>query len=848
LQLRDISGPFVKDWTPSDQGKCTIAFSRSLSEPFNIRMNLLMDVPSTAEKFSIPQFRIPDAVGETGLIRLKPSSGIALWIEESSGLEPISDSSDADLVTRRYRFEQPGWKLLASKEPIPPRLRSEGIILYEVTEQTVRLRSRHHITISGSGVFNVIFTIPAGYELREAGPSTIVSGFRQQERQVEINLKGEQRAPMDIDLRLQRPRSSEEKEVALEPLVIAGAEEDSGSVALSTPRALSATEISAHNLESTDIRNLLNQIAPLQTPELAPVLGYRYFTPVFRALASIEKQRTRLSCETSRLISIMPSLMRVDATLDYTVEFSATDSFHLLLPASVGDDVRFTGADIKEKFHAPLAREGLVDNELTTWTVRLQRRYLGPYSLHVSFDIPLAGSDEGKTLLIDIPRIRASGVVREIGYIAVSRGENLEVRVARSDGLEVRDTKELPRQLSTAFLGFRYFDPVKHSLKLELIRHELESVLGALIRRMHIETVLNDQRQAVHELILEVQNNREQYLELVLPDTLEIWSAFVRGVPVRPITRQSDGARLIELTKSETRDSAFRVRLILRETLPGGPMKMKGALVFDPIRRINIPVLRTTWKIYLPRGYKYIDFGGTMRLEMGGRPSWIEPAAEKLLNDIPASLAGGVAQPGLNPPLKAPSIDYDATETEEEKKARLQGEALDIPIVREGVQFVFSKLSGVGSVEIHYWKRKPLVILHGFVGVILFLALLWLMRMGKRPQLGLAAFAVFFIGASLTGGLAGRLFATSYAVSFLALALSLLIFLVKRIPYKRTAEPLIKGYPPSQPPDKREGSVQPPSGMDSEKKSPKSENVAKENPLEVKKEIHPDENKENKNE
>jgi GNAT superfamily N-acetyltransferase len=34
-------------------------------------------------------------------------------------------------------------------------------------------------------------------------------------------------------------------------------------------------------------------------------------------------------------------------------------------------------------------------------------------------------------------------------------------------------------------------------------------------------------------LLLEVQNNREQYLELDLPKGMEIWSAFVRGVPVR---------------------------------------------------------------------------------------------------------------------------------------------------------------------------------------------------------------------------------------------------------------------------------------------------------------------------
>jgi hypothetical protein len=285
--------------------------------------------------------------------------------------------------------------------------------------------------------------------------------------------------------------------------------------------------------------------------------------------------------------------------------------------------------------------------------------------------------------------------------------------------------------------------------------------------------------------------------------------------------------------------------LILRETLPGGPLKMAGSLVFDPIKRINIPALRTTWKLYLPRGYDYIDFGGTMRLEEGGRPSWIEPASEKLLNDIPASFAGGVARPSLNPPVKAPSVDYDTAETEEEKKARLQGEALDIPIVREGVQFVFSKLSGIGTIEVNYWKKKPLVILHGAVGIILFLALLGLMRLGKRPHYGFIAFAIFFIGASLTGGLPGRLFSTSYAVSFAAFLVSLLILLSKHVHFKKQpVEPFIKGYPPYQP----EWEIPSKGGMDQAKQPPKPGKAVEKEIPEDKDKIQPDKNKENDHE
>lgn len=801
-ELRDISGPFVKDWSiPDAEGKCAISLVQKMNEDFSIQLNVLLKVSAMDKSLGIPAFHASEAVAETGLILLRPSSELSLWVEERSGLEPWPVSGEQDLSIMAYQFEQPQWSLKISKEFIPPRFRSESLVLYEVTEKFARIKSRHRITLSGRGIFDLSLMIPDGYELREAGPSALVSGFRKQGRRVEVNFRGEQRAPVELELSLQRERLPEEKTVSLEPIKVLSAEEDTGSLILATPLALAATEVKAQNLETIDVRTLLDQIRGFLSQDSIPVLAYRYVLPEFQALASIERQRTRLTCQTSRLISIMPSLMRVEATLDYNVEFSATDVFQLQLPVSVGEDVRFQGADIKEKFHTALKTGKVSDDDLTSWTIRLQRRIIGPYKLVVSFDVPISGADSGKASLVSVPPVRAAGVSREIGFIAVSRGENLEVRVSEAKGLEPRDIRELPSSLASAFLGFRYFDPLKHSLKLELVRHELETVLGALIRRVHIESVLNDQGEVVHEAMFEVQNNREQYLEMALPANMQIWSAFVRGVPVRPITRQADGARLIELTKSETRDTAFRVRLILREKLPSGPLKTAGSLVFNPPRCMNIPILRTTWKIYLPRNYRYIDFGGTMRLEKGMKIPWIEPAAEKLLNDIPARIAGGVAGPTINAPVSQAGVDYSQGETEEEKRARLQGEALEIPIVREGVQFVFSKLSDVGTIKVSYWKKKPLVLFQGAVALIVFLFLFSLMRKGKRPGLGFLAALIFFILASLTSGFAGRIFATAFAASAVAFGISLLVFLIKKI-HLRAPMPKMTPQPaPGPPPD-----------------------------------------------
>jgi hypothetical protein len=531
----------------------------------------------------------------------------------------------------------------------------------------------------------------------------------------------------------------------------------------------------AEGLQATDVRHLRPILNEWLSSELQPVLGYRYYRPEYHVECAIEPQHTRLTCETHLLATIQPSLMRIDATLNYNVEFSAIDRFQLLVPTSVGDDVPISGQDIKEK----TPDQGKTQDGLTSWTVRLQRRVIGPYQLRVSFDTDLPESEASESVGVTLPYIRAAGVARKTGYIPVSRGENLEVRVKEAIELEPRDIKKLPVGLASGSLGFSFFDSEHRQLKLELIRHKLESVLGAVIRRMHIETILSRQRELVHEVYLEVQNNREQYLQLKLPAGTKIWSAFVRGQPTRSTTRQSDGARLIELAQSETLDTAYRVRLILRQTLDGGDLGVTGKLGFDAIEPLNIPVLRTTWKMFLPPGYRYMGFGGSMRLGKGGGAPWIEPAAEKLLNDIPARIAGGIATPTLHPQQAFAPLNYDPAETEAEKQARLKGVALKIPLVRERLQSHFSKLSGTGDISFNYWKRKPLVLVQAFFGLILLAGLVIYMLAGQNIYHVLYVFIGFFILASLTEGLPGRLSATAMVAALAALMIAMFMHVIR---------------------------------------------------------------------
>ncbi len=776
VRVFNVAGSYVRDWSgPDESGRLTVHLLREMDGA--VKVELEGEMEATENLVSVPLIRVANAVREKGVVSVMPDDRVDLWPETASGLQ--ATTPDANVHSREggrsWRYGAPSWKLVLSRAEIQPTLRSNTVLNYEVTNELVNLDSTHKVTISGRGIFHTRLSVPSGYKVLEANPKQLISGWRQDGESVDINFSKEQSDNVQVGLRLQKTRGSVEEDVELLPVKLEGADEETGRVVLSMPPALRPTELQADGLQSTDVREFAVQRQIASSTEFGdaqPVLGYRFVAPTFKGRVKIERRRTRLTCETAILASIEPTLMRIDATMDWNAEFSATDEFQVLVPAEIGEDVRFDGTGIKEKTRSDETRE----DGAALWTIRLQRRVLGLYRLNVSYDVPLESSNDGSATTTDVALVRAENVARETGHVAVSRGENLEVRVAESEGLERRDVKELPAKLAGSFFGFRYFDPAAAKLKLELVRHDLDTVLGALIRRLHIETVVNDQREAVHEIWFEIQNNREQYLELKLPKEMSVWSAFVRGVPVRPALRESDGAHLIELAKSETAASAFRVRLILRETLPGGELGTRGTLAFAPPEILNIPVLRTTWKTYLPVDYRYVSFGGTMRHESGRSTPWLAPAAETLLNDVPADAAGGIAARTLHPPVSGAATKYEATESPEEKQARVTATALDIPIVKEGVQFEFSRLSGVGTVEIGFWSKKALLILQGGFALVLFIGLLFASGGSRRPLVLIAAVLAALVAASLLDGLAGRLAATSLITSIAASGVGLVLF------------------------------------------------------------------------
>jgi len=194
----------------------------------------------------------------------------------------------------------------------------------------------------------------------------------------------------------------------------------------------------------------------------------------------------------------------------------------------------------------------------------------------------------------------------------VSAKAPLQVSEAGVPDLQRVDATDLPDWANVSdgsiTLAYRYTKPGTR-LALDVQRFDDAAVLEALVDSANFTSVVADDGQMMTEMSLSVRNNGRQFLEVELPASAQVWSAFVAGQPVRPSVR--DGKLLLPIQSSD--DEAMTVELTYVGTnfFP----KARGEVGFiSP--KFDVPLKNAHWEVYLPPDYSYLDLQkGTMTRE-----------------------------------------------------------------------------------------------------------------------------------------------------------------------------------------------------------------------------------------
>jgi len=308
--------------------------------------------------------------------------------------------------------------------------------------------------------------------------------------------------------------------------------------------------------------------------------------------------------EVSTTISIGEALINCKSTINYSIYQAGVISFDLcIIDAKV---MNVTGDGIRNYDINTVKTE---EGGQSTIKIFLDYEATNKFCLVIHYEKKMVKP----SMLTDIPVIILNNVDRESGYIAVTSKTNVEIKTENINSLTVIDANELPENIRydiSPVFSFKYLKS-PYSLKLNVKRHEELPVLICIADKGIYTTSITNEGKIITHINLLVRNNSKQFVNFILPENAVCLSSFVDKNAVKP-SKGNNGEIMLPMPKINNYDnkSSFNVELVwFMETIR---LKKHGIIELN-MGRLDIPISKFGWQIYLPNGFKYNNFIGNVK-------------------------------------------------------------------------------------------------------------------------------------------------------------------------------------------------------------------------------------------
>jgi hypothetical protein len=631
-RLLRVEGEFLRTWEIVQSGgesvlQVDLVKGVTSSYRLTVESEFLLGTLPAQVAVTVPHAL--DVIRNTGLIALRSTEEIALTVETTQALQRVdaaefakASPAKAESISSVYQFLRREFQLIARAETVRPEI--EAVIHHGIRAgfDQVVVRAQVDYVIKKAGVFSLRLALPAGYKVESVTGSNIQQWNEKGDPPtLEVSLQERAIGPFQLQVALSRsypelPATLEA--VGVHPLNVSKL---TGYLAVAAELGLGVktgpftnlTEVPAAALPaSTPLQSVT---ASEDNAPAASVLAFKYITttpgptPNWSLRLVTETLEPWVRAEIAQVWAVSETWARGRAQVRYEIQNAPLKEFRLQAPSS-WKNIEISGANIRRR-----------DQTNGQWTVELQNKVRGTYTLVVTWEQPRTASSNN----LDLTGLRAAGMERETGYLIILARPPLQVQQeSKTDELIQIDARELPewtgvlqtRSSTTEapVLVYRYLRP-GFALGLAVRRFDEAAVLQALVDNGQLTTVVADDGQSMTEMKLAIRNNGLQHLTVLLPLDSIVWSAFVAGQPVRP-TRETN-QHMLPLERSTSDDTPLSVELTFIGPTPFP--KAKGRVrMLSP--RLNVPLKNMRWDLYLPPDYEYDDFEGSMQHETAAAP------------------------------------------------------------------------------------------------------------------------------------------------------------------------------------------------------------------------------------
>ena len=579
-----------------------------------------------ADRIDLPLVRAGDVSRESGTVTLHSAGGMSVKVAQVSGgrrtniaeqrrSRATELTADRAQPVAKYYWPYRPFSLAVQLSAITAVPKVDIDQLVRINTDSAELFVRADLKVDRDKLFGASFALPSGYELLSAvGPAVEDYYENSNKNGKSLHIKfhsGQTRTMVTLAL-VRRDISLDSFDV---PLVTYLDHQGSalpgqkGRLAVQVTASLEAETASSANLKSISPQTLRDWLDAGQIG--AAQFAYRYEAADPSLRLAIRRLPTSIRVDVFAGLVVRETDAVYTYRLRYNISGSPVDHLRFSLPGKYAPLVAVQSEGMRNVVQAD------ADNDRTEWTVALVNEVTGVVDVAVNFALSI----DPATKSLEVVPIETEAPAGRRAIVAVQNMSRHDINIAESTNLSdlaVSEQRKLMPNEMTESLQYvlQSFDE-DWLLNLDLKPAGAATRIQAVVDLLVLTTVIDRSGRCRYEAKIALQNRSEQFLQVEIPAGLRLWSAKVASEPVKPVVAANapEGRVLIPLVKTSPGGLPYDVYLYFADEADEplvAPLDGITKLKPPNITIVGIPVMRTTWSLRLPGGYRYLRPGGNM--------------------------------------------------------------------------------------------------------------------------------------------------------------------------------------------------------------------------------------------
>ncbi|MCK5801301.1 MAG: hypothetical protein KAI66_00645, partial [Lentisphaeria bacterium] len=604
LNITQVTGADLLAWKVEDEGatrQLRIELGRPHEKQYLLTIQAEQALADFPCKFNFPVLEPQGVIRANGVVLVGTDSNIKLLVEEQGGLIQVEPDAvewgglaQPKRGTYAYMFANMPFAMKLSADNIVTALHAQDQLVLALSEDDVSLEAKLDLEVRDAPATEVELEVSKDWTVASVGGQNVADydvRDRDGARWITIYFKkaAETRALVQVRLEKTLPKNAAGFEMPM--FRVPDARSERGFMVLRGEVGTRLEGVGLKGLREVNTGSLPVKIADARQ-------AFRFKRPDWTGRVEIRKELAAIHAESFQLVSLGESGVFGSSLITYNIANAPVRSFDLKIPEHYRN-VEIHGLDIRNH-----TRSG------DRWTVHLQQKVIGDYTLLVTYDHPM--KYQGEELVVG--GIQALDVENEVGYIALAGSANLSLaeEVGRSEAILPIEVDEVPEEYALLVN-----DPIMHAYKYVAAPHEAQvrikrfatqPLLTQVADHLTLNTLLGKDGEAVTVATYHVKNTDRQYLPIRLPADAVLWSVKVEDKKTQ-VLDQGSGQVLVPVERRRDPNAPIKVEVKYAEQF--GKLGIWSRVGFQS-PTVDTQSVFARWTFTLPDERKLASASGNM--------------------------------------------------------------------------------------------------------------------------------------------------------------------------------------------------------------------------------------------